>query len=385
MGTTTPGSRKRILFVLAVDISGSMRRVVNELNEGLQGFSRRLRDTPYESDVVLITFGESVTVSETVPGSEFSPSRLLPKGRTPMAEAILVAVKVIETWISEQEEKSIPIETPEFILFTDGRPSDRRLVPRARASLQSLEESGKVLISPYAVTGADGNFLRSLSLEGSFKTIRAADLADKISIIPGSRGHRFGSTGLFRLHVAEPPPLYQFTEILQKLDSAYNQLRGFEVHLHVLLADLSSDRGPIAHSRDVLRKKLFQLLDNLGNEKGGRTISPEDRVRIKGIEIHSPGLLEFFARLNPLEQIRLYLNDRHQRKMTEGDKALDWKMKEVKYYRELAAFMKDLGVSDEEIRLAISTQLIAPLKPLDEAVDSGFIVEAEVVEIEPES
>lgn len=43
-------------------------------------------------------------------------------------------------------------------------------------------------------------------------------------------------------------------------------------------------------------------------------VVPEHRLVVKRVRIESPGLWEFAASLNPLQQIREYLNDRHQRR-----------------------------------------------------------------------
>lgn len=57
------------------------------------------------------------------------------------------------------------------------------------------------------------------------------------------------------------------------------------------------------------------------------TVLPEHRLVIKSIRIESPGFWEVFASLNPLQQIREYLNDRHKRKQ-------DREFREAKTYEE---------------------------------------------------
>ena len=41
---------------------------------------------------------------------------------------------------------------------------------------------------------------------------------------------------------------------------------------------------------------------------------PDYRLEIRRIQINSPGFWEFLGALNPLQQIREYLNDRHRRR-----------------------------------------------------------------------
>ena len=159
----------------------------------------------------------------------------------------------------------------------------------------------------------------------------------------------------------------------------------FQVGLNQLAHEMRVDRGAGGEpTREQYRSAIKGLFHKIGKDRflyKYKDLSA-GRVRVKRIEIHSPGILEFLGKLNPLEQIRLYLNDRHQRKLALEDQRFDLKMKEVHYYRELATFLKEIGLPDDEIRMAMSKQLIEPLCDLDEAVDSGFVVEAEVENIE---
>ena len=43
-------------------------------------------------------------------------------------------------------------------------------------------------------------------------------------------------------------------------------------------------------------------------------VAPRDRLRIHSVRLSSPGFWEFWGKLNPLEVIRQYLSDRHERR-----------------------------------------------------------------------
>lgn len=45
-----------------------------------------------------------------------------------------------------------------------------------------------------------------------------------------------------------------------------------------------------------------------------QNMAPDDRLELRRISIESPGFWEFFGALNPLQQIREYLKDRHERR-----------------------------------------------------------------------
>lgn len=48
-------------------------------------------------------------------------------------------------------------------------------------------------------------------------------------------------------------------------------------------------------------------------EKVAAMLPEADRLRLIGVELHSPGFWDFLGKLNPLEVLRQYINDRHER------------------------------------------------------------------------
>jgi hypothetical protein len=146
--------------------------------------------------------------------------------------------------------------------------------------------------------------------------------------------------------------------------------------------------------RDRLGRMLIQMrplgsvsrwpLDALTPE----AVLPEHRLVVTRVHIESPGFWEFLGSLNPLQQIREYLNDRHRRRqdrdfreLAERDRLVleneiiqrqVWEH-ENSVLRERISIMKELGYSDEEIRQLVWASIGKPLVQLGTHQDSRLI------------
>jgi hypothetical protein len=119
---------------------------------------------------------------------------------------------------------------------------------------------------------------------------------------------------------------------------------------------------------------------------------PEYKLEVKWIQIESPGFWEFLGALNPLQQIREYLNDRHKRRQdreyrekAERERLLlenelirrqIWE-KENSVFRERINILREIGFSDEEIRRLIWVYVSQPLIALGKHQDAGLIENAD--------
>ena len=122
------------------------------------------------------------------------------------------------------------------------------------------------------------------------------------------------------------------------------------------------------------------------------TVLPEHRLVIKSVRIESPGFWEFVASLNPLQQIREYLNDRHKRRQDkEYREALErdrlsreneliqmrvWE-KENSVLRGRIKLLREIGFTDDEIRQLVWAKVGKPLAQLGRHQDSRLIYGAE--------
>src|SRR5206468_3287516 len=90
----------------------------------------------------------------------------------------------------------------------------------------------------------------------------------------------------------------------------YNKLYSFHTSLEIL------DLDPFMYYMYARRSRLPLFLLSEPHELSdlSESILPDDRLTIRKIQVASPGFWEFFGSLNPLQQIREYLNDRHKRR-----------------------------------------------------------------------
>ncbi|MDK9699577.1 MAG: hypothetical protein OEM52_05470 [bacterium] len=169
------------------------------------------------------------------------------------------------------------------------------------------------------------------------------------------------------------------------LDNAYNNLVAFEFLVDRARTkygeQTSSNRYILTDAIEGKQRRIAPI---------GRIqdiIAPELRLLVGQVEIHSPGFLEFIGSLNPLEQIRKYMQDRHERKKDiafrnrEEEKRLVLQnvASELEIVQKKVTILKQLNVSDDSIVRILNQHVNQPLNLLGEIQDSGM------VEIEPKS
>lgn len=141
---------------------------------------------------------------------------------------------------------------------------------------------------------------------------------------------------------------------------------------------------------DKRRKFLeFQFLYDVNN-----IVLPEESPLISKISYNSPGFWEVIASWSPFEQIRMYINERHDRVK---DKTYAWEldkaMKEVEIETmrlnndlirldiidKVSVQLKEMGLSDIEIRHSIQ-KYYGNLNLLDQHIDSERIIDIKRVD-----
>lgn len=117
--------------VLVLDTSASMAgNKIAELNEGLKILDDELKNDDLAMkriDLAVISFGKGVElVRPFATISEFEPPELVAGGYTPMGEAILEAVRLVEERKNEYRTIGTDYYRPWIFLITDGQPTDMR-------------------------------------------------------------------------------------------------------------------------------------------------------------------------------------------------------------------------------------------------------------------
>lgn len=165
---TNPEPRCASLLIL--DISGSMSgQPINQLQEGLTTYRDELAADSLASkrvEVAVITFGGAVEVvqSFTTAGT-FAPPALAATGDTPMGEAIVTSLKLLEDRKAEYRQNGIQFYRPWVFLITDGGPTDvnTHFWTEAKDKVRQGEEQKKFSFFAVGVEGADMDRLADLS------------------------------------------------------------------------------------------------------------------------------------------------------------------------------------------------------------------------------
>lgn len=130
-------------------------------------------------------------------------------------------------------------------------------------------------------------------------------------------------------------------------------------------------------SRNIL-PNLIELQSKINIEK---IVLPTDRLYISKVNIQSLGFWEVLGNLNPLQQIREYIKDRHERKkdnmyrnrQEEEIGELEIDQKRNKIINERVTILRKLGYNDLEIRQLVNIMITEPLDKLGRHQDNGQI------------
>lgn len=178
---------KHLACVMLVDVSGSMgypsSDPLNELNRGLQEFGEALKKDPYASgcvDVCVIAFygkkGENYvdTVVPFRPVSEYVAPTLSASGGTPMNEAIITGLDVLEQRKQLYREQGIPYYRPWMFLLTDGVPTDSELTNAAKQRLSEALQGNKVIFFPMGI-GKNADYVRLKEYNNGGMILKASE------------------------------------------------------------------------------------------------------------------------------------------------------------------------------------------------------------------
>lgn len=124
-----------------------------------------------------------------------------------------------------------------------------------------------------------------------------------------------------------------------------------------------------------------------------------NELMVETVQFSSPGFWEFLGSINPLEVIRTYLNDRHERK-----KDLEWRnilikrkmvlendnlelinrLKKTELVEKTIEAARKANVSEELIAVLFWKMLHEPLAELDKYQDWGMVTTAKIKILDPE-
>ena len=166
----TSNPEPRCPCVILVDTSGSMAgEPIRELNGGLAELQKALSQDELAAlrvELAIVGFGSSVqTVQDFVSPTDWLPQPLVAGGMTPMGEAILSALDMIEARKQVYKSHGNAYFRPWMFLITDGVPTDSDEV--WRSAVQQINEAGaKKKVSFFAVGTADADLSKLKALSG---------------------------------------------------------------------------------------------------------------------------------------------------------------------------------------------------------------------------
>jgi hypothetical protein len=186
------------------------------------------------------------------------------------------------------------------------------------------------------------------------------------------------ASAILRVHSAGGATVQEIQSFLGALEYSYNSAYVFEVIIDWLIRDERFFREFGDFS--LLGRRLYRLrtpnspflLQEInGSPDHRRAIVPAgSHLILKMVSIRSPGVWDFLGKLNPLEVLRLYLNDRHERRKdiryrehAEAEKLrLENNLRQIEVFRQKLATLRELGVTDEELAPLKNRLLHKPLE-----------------------
>ncbi|MDZ8239689.1 MAG: hypothetical protein RMZ69_21490 [Nostoc sp. ChiQUE01a] len=180
------------------------------------------------------------------------------------------------------------------------------------------------------------------------------------------------------------------SKYLKVLDHAYNSAYVFDsiIKQSEELNDKYNGNFPLP-----LRNLLWLNWWNPNEEKIASLVPVEHKLKLQKVNINSPGFWEFLGNLNPLQFIREYLKDNHERKKDRkyreedeeklGDLQVEFKRIEI--IEKKIEIIKKLGVTDDDISVLKNELLSKPFKQLSTFQDTNLIIDAEIVDPNSES
>ncbi len=156
----------RCPVIILADSSGSMfGEAIREQNRGLITFTEETQKDSIASlrvEVALISFGGTPKIEQEFSTVDmFSPPKLIAGGGTPMGEAILMGLDMLESRKMEYRDAGIQYYRPWIFLITDGAPTDEWKA--AAQAIREGEDQKKFLFFAVGVEGTDMETLSQIA------------------------------------------------------------------------------------------------------------------------------------------------------------------------------------------------------------------------------
>ena len=181
-GDFAKSTKKRLPICFCLDTSGSMvaptsngRTRMQELNEAFSKFITAMKsndEVASSADIAMVTFGGKVGVLQNfapVNNMDVPEIEVNMRSLTPMGEAILAGLKLLEIRKEGYKQRGIEYYQPWLVVFTDGEPEGKNSIENMEEAIQQtvgLESQNKLVVFNIGI-GDDANLdiLQKLSVK----------------------------------------------------------------------------------------------------------------------------------------------------------------------------------------------------------------------------
>ncbi len=165
-GVDLANRQRRVALALVLDTSYSMSgEKIAALQEGVDLLATELREseqTRQAVEVAVLAFGGDVRLEcEFTSVDTFVPPRLSAGGGTPMGEALVRSVSIVNERKELYKKSGLDYYQPWIFLFTDGQPTDD--IGDAAGRIRALQEQKRLNFFAVGVGEADVSTLRRIS------------------------------------------------------------------------------------------------------------------------------------------------------------------------------------------------------------------------------
>ena len=160
---------RRCPCLLLLDTSTSMRGSrITQLNTGIHSFMQSLRADPIKMqrvEIGAVTFGP-IQTHDFHTADQFNPPLLQASGDTPMGEAIMTGLDMLEARKAQYKQAGVSYYRPWVWLITDGGPTDPWQQAAARVHDGDSDARKSFLFFAVGVQGADTQTLSQICSPG---------------------------------------------------------------------------------------------------------------------------------------------------------------------------------------------------------------------------